>query len=216
MSDLNLLERVKNVFANLSKLDKLVLQPISTSSIVIKTVVEELEEETSFVFPQTLKDFYTNQAGSVIFNWSTEPEVFGNNCKTGSLHLLSPEEIRESYDYMKWQVEEARGNQEELSYNEGLQALVNDWMHWIPVFKFPNGDAFCIDKRNCSIVFLEHDVMDGGPNVHGTRIAQNLDNLIDKWSRIGFVDIYDWTDGVNESGIDLNKPIFQKLIERLN
>lgn len=33
------------------------------------------------------------------------------------------------------------------------------------------------------------------------------------WSKVLFVDIYDWYDGVSEQGIDLHKPVFEKLIE---
>ena len=31
-------------------------------------------------------------------------------------------------------------------------------MHWYPLFYFPNGDAFCLDIRNGTVVFYEHEI----------------------------------------------------------
>lgn len=82
--------------------------------------------------------------------------------------------------------------------------------------KHHNGDAFCIDKRNETIVFLEHDVVDGGPNVHGLLLAINFDDLIKKWSKVCFVEVFDWTDGINEDGIDVESIIFSRLFLLIN
>lgn len=100
--------------------------------------------------------------------------------------------------------------------DEGWEALVNDWSFWIPIITFRNGDAFCIDKRNETIIFLEHDVVDGGPNVHGLLLAINFDDLIRKWSKVGFVEVFDWTDGINEDGIDVESIIFSQLLPLIN
>ncbi|MFS0916464.1 SMI1/KNR4 family protein [Brevibacillus sp. 179-C 1.1 NHS] len=169
----------------------------------------------SFVFPDTLRNFYLDQASSIKFNWESKLRIFGDECKFGGINLLSPTEIISFIDEMQWLVQESKDNHDELNNNLGLQALVDDWPHWLPVISFENGDAFCIDRRDHSIVFLEHDVMDGGPNVHGVKIACSFEDLIRKWSTIGFVDIYDWTDGTNESGIDLQNSMFESIIDQL-
>lgn len=82
--------------------------------------------------------------------------------------------------------------------------------HWSEIghigcrfFFFDNGDFFCIDMREKSfpVVFLEHDVMDGGPNLHGLRIASDLGKLLDLWSQVYFVEC-DWSLIVEDSGIN--------------
>lgn len=91
--------------------------------------------------------------------------------------------------------------------------VIEDIYHWYPIFKFPNGDAFCYDNRNGKIVFFEHDIFDCGINLHGLIIANSIDCLFNNWSKILFVDIYDWAEGVNENGIDLTKEIFEQVFK---
>lgn len=95
---------------------------------------------------------------------------------------------------------------------EDQEKVINDISHWYPVFVFPNGDKFCFDDRNGKIVFFEHDVFDCGVNLHGLVIADSLDDLFDVWSKVLFVDIYDWDTGVNENGIDLNKKVYMPIL----
>lgn len=96
---------------------------------------------------------------------------------------------------------------------ENQDAVINDLKHWYPIFSFANGDAFCYDKRNGKVVFFEHEVFDTGVNLNGLVIADTIDSLLEKWSKILFVDIYDWYEGVNEHGIDLSKPIYEKIMQ---
>lgn len=96
---------------------------------------------------------------------------------------------------------------------ENQDAVINDLKHWYPIFSFANGDAFCYDKRNGKVVFFEHEVFDTGVNLNGLVIADTIDFLLEKWSKILFVDIYDWYEGVNEHGIDLSKPVYEKIMQ---
>lgn len=93
--------------------------------------------------------------------------------------------------------------------------VIEDFSYWYPIFKFPNGDEFCYDNRNGNIVFFEHDVFDSGINLHGMIIADSIDFLYYNWSKVLFIDIYDWFEGVNEKGIDLSKEIFKQVL-RIN
>lgn len=90
--------------------------------------------------------------------------------------------------------------------------VIEDISHWYPIFIFPNGDKFCYDDRDGKIVFFEHDVFDCGMNLHGLVIAETIDNLFLNWSKVLFVDIYDWYEGVNESGIDINKDVYKPIL----
>lgn len=96
---------------------------------------------------------------------------------------------------------------------ENQEMIINDLNNWYPIFKFPNGDAFCYDKRNGKIVFFEHEVFDTGVNLNGLVIADSIVDLFNIWSSVLFIDIYDWCEGVNEHGIDLSKPIYRKVLE---
>lgn len=96
---------------------------------------------------------------------------------------------------------------------ENQEMVINDLSNWYPIFKFPNGDAFCYDKRNGKVVFFEHEVFDTGVNLNGLVIADSIVDLFNIWSSVLFIDIYDWCEGVNEHGIDLSKPIYRKVLE---
>lgn len=96
---------------------------------------------------------------------------------------------------------------------ENQESVIDDLKNWYPIFKFPNGDAFCYDKRNGKIVFFEHEVFDIGVNLNGLIIAESIVDLLNIWSRVLFMDIYDWYEGVNEHGIDLSKSIYSKVLE---
>lgn len=96
---------------------------------------------------------------------------------------------------------------------EDQDIVINDLKNWYPIFKFPNGDAFCYEKRNGKVVFFEHEVFDTGVNLHGLVIADSVDHLMKNWSRLLFIDIYDWYEGVDEHGINLNRPIYEKILQ---
>jgi|GEM_PF-2490568 len=213
---MELIDAINYVSSKLSviegvKTDIILSEPCNSSDI------DELENKFKIEFSKQLKDIYLNHTSTIKFSWNIDDNLFGLNCKRGCVNLLSPKEIIKKFDDMISIVEEGTINYDELAENEGLKALVEDWPNWIPISKFPNGDYFCIDKDKYEnpMIFLEHDVMDGGPNVHGLKIALNFDDLVYKWSKVGFVDIYDWTNGINSYGINFNSEVFEKLISVL-
>ncbi|WP_219834277.1 hypothetical protein [Paenibacillus sp. R14(2021)] len=171
---------------------------------------EDLVVSLNTELPVSLKRIFLEETSGLILCWDTSVDKFGDSCKRGYLHLLSPKEIITTYREMLEVVKESSSDPE-VSSNAGLQVLVRDWPSWIPLFRFPDGDAFCIDIRNLSIVFLEHDVMDGGPYIHGTTIASSLDHLLELWDQIAFADVYDWSECCNEHGIILEKPLFNNI-----
>jgi len=213
---MEILKRVDFVEKIFKSTNKFELELIQSSKQVKYEELLGLENELNISFPKKLRDFYLNETEFVFFKWSTTPDVFGTECKRGYLNILSPTQILDLYNDMRQIVEEAKRDQD-VAHNEGLKALLNDWIFWIPIIFFPNGDAFCLDTRESKypIVFLEHDVMDGGPYIHGIKIAENFSDLIEKWSKIGFVDVYDWSQYVDEKGIDLSKPVFNNFLNML-
>ncbi|MBO5087695.1 MAG: SMI1/KNR4 family protein [Lachnospiraceae bacterium] len=89
------------------------------------------------------------------------------------------------------------------------EQIKTDVENWFPIFRFSNGDMFCVDSRNGHVVFYEHEVYDTGIDLHGLVIANDINELFDKWSKCKFFDLYDWSKGVNNQGLDLSKQVFQ-------
>ncbi|MFC7677811.1 SMI1/KNR4 family protein [Paenibacillus sp. GCM10028914] len=171
-----------------------------------------MESHLKVELPEALKNIFLSEASGLLLKWFAPPEIFGEKCTRGYFHLLSPIEIIDLYEDMLSMVSDLSVNNSEIETNEGLQVLVADWPNWIPIIRFPNGDAFCVDiKNNHSIVFLEHDVMDGGPNIHGTKIAEDLDDLLNNWNVIAFVDYYDWSECVDDNRIDIENSDFSSI-----
>ena len=56
-------------------------------------------------------------------------------------------------------------------------------------------------------------MFDTGINLHGLVIAESIDSLLENWSKVLFIDIYDWYKGVNEHGIDLSRPVYKEIIQ---
>lgn len=176
------------------------------------TELEEVERHLDFQFPKELRNIYVTEASSVELRWRAHETIFGASCKTGEFHLSSPFSVLEFYTDM---IDIVQDFQESAVFEgeEWLEEISDDFKHWIPIIRFSNGDAFCIDKRNLHIVFLEHDVMDEGPNLHGMKIAKCFEDLIINWSKLGFVDIYDWSVVCDENGIDVNNKQFETIKE---
>ena len=90
--------------------------------------------------------------------------------------------------------------------------IAQDIIEWYPLFKFTNGDAFCLDRRNGSIVLYEHEVFDMGINLHGQVIAKSINDLFDKWEKIHFADVYYWDEICDDYGINLKSDLAQRYI----
>lgn len=170
---------------------------------------------------------WVNKCEYKIENIKCQFELFGNNISENSKLIYS------TYSQFKlnWQskVNKDRGFIDFIPYskliseheklcteNEEIEddvieeqdKVIDDIQHWYPLFLFPNGDRFCYDNRTGQILFFEHDVFDSGINLHGLVIADSIDVLFANWSKILFIDIYDWYEGVNDNGIDISKKIF--------
>ncbi len=209
---MKLIEIVDELKELLNSIDTLKIHDFKKCPPILKEELELIEAEIGFHFPNELRDVYLQEASTIKLNWWADKTTFGVNYKSGEFYLLSPEKIKDIYKDMVYEVQQAEENSE-LQEDKGLQAIIEDWLHWIPIIRFSNGDAFCIDKRNLQIVFLEHDVMDAGPSVHGTMIAINFKELILKWSKLGFVDVYDWYEVCDSDGLDINREQFKSIRE---
>ncbi|CAM5223546.1 hypothetical protein UACE39S_02406 [Ureibacillus acetophenoni] len=210
---MNIKDKVYFVYKKLKDLPDYEVQEIELGTKINDEELKKIETRLNFHFPHILRNFYLNDASNISLTWNKVGSCFGEECKHGELNIISPIEIVQKVEEMKNEVNELLINKEYYEENEGMKAIVEDWIYWIPVIKFRNGDAFCFDTRqpDYPIVFLEHDVMDGGPNLHGLKIATNFEKLFRSWVNVGFVDIYDWYEVSTENGIDFNNKIFNKI-----
>lgn len=174
--------------------------------IIESNIIECSMNHTFDMFEFGISDevkFIYNNYKKFILSW----EETVQNIR-GFINFVPYEEIMKENRALSKNIENL---EEDLIEEQNI--VIDDLLHWYPIFKFPNGDAFCYDKRNGKIVFFEHDVFDTGINLHGLVIAESIDSLLKKWSKILFIDIYDWYEGVNEQGIDLDKCIYRNVLD---
>lgn len=214
---MELITILKSTYDRLSKIKDIEVEELFITPPINKDDLNEIERCLGFTFPECLREFYLQNAGSTSFNWTARTESYGEECKIGGINILSPSMILHHYLEMNQMVEEANLSKEELEKNPGIQAMVRDWPHWIPAISFMNGDFFCMDKKDSMspIVFLEHDVMDGGPYIHGLVIASNYGELFVAWSQIGFAEINDWSQYIGNKGLDVNDDVFLRMREAI-
>jgi hypothetical protein len=183
---------------------------------VTPNVLGEVEERIGHRLPDALRQGFLQETGGVKWQWFSD--LFGLHSRRGCAWLQSPQEMADGFEDQVAMAEEAKSSGETAT-SAGYQAMASDWPNWIPVFRFPSGDSFCLDMAAADfdppIVFLEHDVMDGGPNLHGMRLAQNFLDLVRRWSSVLYVEVPDWTPVVDRDGIDVNAEIFRPLREHL-
>lgn len=210
---MNIKDEIYHIYNKLKETSNIDVQEIEIGELMDVDEFHQIESRLNFIFPDILRNFYLNEASSISLIWNATGEGFGDKCKYGEINLISPIEINRMVEDMKFEVKEFLENKEEYEENEGVKAILDDWIYWIPIIKFSNGDAFCFDIRQHEypIFFLEHDVMDGGPNLHGLKIAPNFDQFFKNWCNVGFVDIYDWYEVSTENGVNFNNNIFEMI-----
>ena len=211
---MTIIGHIERVVARLRQIPDLVVRDEGRTAPAGYDAVVDLERVTGHPLPDALRRFFLHEAGGVRFGWDAPRETFGAECSGGYLYLLTPGEIADSVRDMRGIVTDLRAERD-LAVDAGAAAAVRDWPHWIPLCRFPAGDAFCLDTRHGEddypVVFLKHDVVGDEPVVHGLRIAASFDDLLTRWGRLGFVDLWDWTAGVAPDGIDPDAPIFRRL-----
>ena len=205
----------------LNKIEAVVARINSEPQVkLVNYTVEPLTSQDEIsVLKQVVPELLLSKISDLLFNdllacklvWEASEQVFGDGCTRGYVQLLSPKEMLAQLDDQKFEAEEAEINQH--GNEVGYQAIIEDWPHWIPLFRFRSGDVFCIETRESGfpVVLLEHDVADAGPNLHGLQIAKNIETLINDWSSLLFIEVNDWSEICNEDGLNLNSSILRKI-----
>lgn len=159
------------------------------------------EKKGTLVINSVLQNFSLNESTKYIYEHYKAFEATwydANNKYIGSINFVPDICLEKEHEELTAIMDEF--------YDVDLDELniVEDIMHWYPLFYFPNGDAFCLDIRNGTVAFYEHEIYEGEKNLHGLLIATSINDLYEKWSRFHFKDVYDWSEVANENGIDLD------------
>lgn len=200
---MNLLKAIENTCSFINQCNKIQVLTCDMQLNNEECDFNDLENKIGFKFKESIKEIYAKYK-SINLTWKIE-----ETGESGCFNLIPFDRI---YPYYKEQVEISKKLRENHEL-EDIEYILEDIRNWIPFCTFPNGDAFCIDKRSSKVVFYEHEVFDSGINLHGLVIAKNIEDLILRWSKVLFIDIYDWTEGVyEEQGIDLRKDVYKNII----
>jgi hypothetical protein len=199
---MNLLNLIENAYNFTNKCDKIQVSKCAVELNNKQCDFYDLENKIGIKFEDNVKEIYSTYKNMNLV-WEIK-----ETRERGCFNLIPFDNL---YSYYKEQIEIS---EEFIECDEidDIECILEDIKNWIPFCTFPNGDAFCIDKRSNKVVFYEHEVFDSGINLHGLVIAKNIEDLIVKWSKVLFVDIYDWYEGVNEEGIDLSKDVYKNII----
>lgn len=171
-------------------------------------IVKESEKLTNIKVIDVFGSELDNNVRFIYEHYSTFRLLWSNkeNKYIGTVDFVSYEQLNFAHDELVSVMNEC------YDINEDEEQIVQDILNWYPLFWFTNGDAFCLDIRNGTVVFYEHEVYDSGKNLHSLLIADSINNLFEKWSQIHFADVYYWDDVVNDNGIDFFCDLIKKYL----
>lgn len=129
-----------------------------------------------------------------------------NNKYVGTVDFVAYKQLKEAHNKLVSLMYEC------YDIDEDKDEIAQDIYNWYPLFWFPNGDSFCLDIRNGTVVFYEHELYDSGKNIHSLLISKSINDLFEKWSKIHFADIYYWDEVVNSEGLDLSCDLIKKFL----
>ena len=167
-------------------------------SIKKEHVTQKVEAIKGNLLNEPVKDIYEKYQMYVL-NWN---DSSGKNI--GYLNFISSNRIDSEHEALVEMLEEI------YDFDADEEAIAEDILSWYPIFKFLNGDMFCLDSRDGKIKFFEHDVVDAGVNLHGMIIADSLNDLFFRWSEIHFADVYYWDKCCGDHGLDLDCEYLQQ------
>lgn len=202
---LNVKEIVEKNNFELSKMD---FDKINTN-IGFK-IINKFETESQIELEEDAKEMYSNYL-TIDFQWS----VRLNRTYYGAFTMLSLKQSLEYHDDI------IRNYYDAVEYSDNYEnpiTVLEEVKNYYPIFSFCDGNAFCLDKRNSHIVFYDHSVFefyDG--HFNGKLIAANYNDLIERWSKVLFMEQFWGTnDSLNNNGINVSSAFFADFLKNLN
>jgi cell wall assembly regulator SMI1 len=201
------LSRVRDILARSGFL----VSALDIGPPVTRSEIQRAEALAGVAFPAPLVEILLAQAGRIDFSWEDVDGKLPPDLRRGCVRLPAPMELARSFISQVEYAREAAAHA--AAGDERYEAVARDWPRWLPVFQFASGDAFCIELSTATsaggrIIFLEHDAMDLGPDLHGLLLAADMQSLVAKWSDVLFAELSDWSLGVGDQGIDPSLAMF--------
>lgn len=159
-----------------------------------KICVNSIDNILGFSINEDVKNIY-NRYERFNISW------FDNEKYMGEIFFVPFENIQQEHDELVEIMEECY----DVECDE--YGIVQDINNWYPLFQFRNGDAFCLDKRNGSVVLYQHEVYEMGIELHGLLISKSVDELFYKWSCLHFANVYYWDEICDDDGINLESKL---------
>ena len=222
-----LVERAEHVHRMLRRVHSVEVSVPEFGAVVDIAEVRDAERRLGSSFPESLRSLYTTEASRARLRWTATPDVFGPRCRYGDLELLAPADVVKHAEGLRALAADAARDYDPNEY-PGWGAIGRDWPSWIPIFAFGNGDYFCLDVRkpttrtaagsDFAFVFLPPDVMwdDPLPESHGRQVGQGFEDLVTRWSKVGFVFRFSWSDAADDTGIDVTAPVLSRLRQKIS
>ena len=166
--------------------------------------IAQVEEKLAVKLPDSFKTVLTEFSGNFSFRW------------------FLPDNLEQPYEFRgifsgtpNWSLdrllefEEGRHGWIEAVFPNPEDSYDFVWHNKLAFCEVGNGDYLAFDMKNLAtdapIIYLSHDDGEG----HGYKIANNFIELIENWSRVGFVGCEDWqwipfttssTSGIDSDG----------------
>lgn len=174
---------------------------------------EELCREIEMTFPNEIKELWQQHLGLKI-SWCCRKIPL--HTLYGCIDMIPIEDIIPYHNEMIEVAKSAIEYADSGSQKARMTIAANAVKDMYPIFEFRTADMLCIKKSTGHIVLFCYDLLDLlADDTNGIVIAENISDLIEKWSKILFLEQF-WCETehnrcVNEHGIDLENDYLKNL-----
>ena len=174
--------------------------------------VEKTEETLGFRFPSSLRNVFLNFSGSFMVSWLVDEHSV----------LKKDQQLDIRSGFCLWNLTEivhANSDYESsVASFDDLAANDEDIRQWISIcdgrrifMPLDNGDNLLIgigDDEHQEIVYFSHDEMypSGGYHDHGKLLGKTVEEFIDRWMQLAFVEpeIWNLKQFLNDEGLQVD------------
>jgi hypothetical protein len=135
--------------------------------------------------PKPMLDVWSAFA-SIQVRWYDEQRRLGRDATGGGLVLLAPRETLDEIETYAMLLDDERDDP-----NEHYELAARTWGAWTPFHRFPSGDSLALNETGAVTVW-QHDLLDGGPYVHGLVLGPDLLTFLEAWARVCWAEPRDW------------------------
>ncbi len=171
-------------------------------------IVNEFEESHCSKNIDMLLGYNISEATRKIYSSYEKFELvwFKDDNYLGEIHFVPVSQLENEHNKFLRTVRDYYDVEEDTL---GIADKINNWY---PLFNFYSMDAFCLDITNGHIVLFDHEILYGEGTLNGLKIANSIDELLERWSMVHFADAYYWDEAVNQDGLDLESDLLKSYL----